>query len=233
MNILVTGSSGGIGRAVCERFLSLGHTVYGLDLAPAALTHPQYRHFQTDIRESSALPELPAVGVLFNNAGAQNSGDDIGHNLRGTINVTEKYIRDNPSLRSVLFNASASAVSGQEFPEYAASKAGLLGYMKNVAIRVAPRGATCNALSLGGVYTPLNDPVVNDPESWRQIMDVTPLKKWMTAEEVADWVVFLTLTNRSMSGQNLLIDNGEHDLIPTFVWPKTDGDPLNRKETKP
>ena len=38
MNIVVTGSSGGIGRAVCERFLSLGHTVYGLDLAPAALT---------------------------------------------------------------------------------------------------------------------------------------------------------------------------------------------------
>ncbi len=219
MNIVVTGSSGGIGTAVCRRFLSLGHTVYGLDLAPSVLTHSRYFHFQTDIREASSLPEIPEVGVLFNNAGVQNSGDDIGHNLRGSINVTEKYIRDNPALRSVLFNASASAVSGQEFPEYAASKAGLLGYMKNVAIRVAPQGATCNALSLGGLYTPLNDPVVNDPGLWRQIMDVTPLNKWMTAEEVADWVVFLTLTNRSMSGQNLLIDNGEFALNPTFVWP--------------
>ena len=44
-----------------------------------------------------------------------------------------------------------------------------------------------------------------------------------TAEEAADWVIFLTLTNRSMSGQNLLIDNGEQDLIPRFVWPETDG----------
>jgi 3-oxoacyl-[acyl-carrier protein] reductase len=49
-------------------------------------------------------------------------------------------------------------------------------------------------------------------------MNVTPLKKWITTDEAADWVLFLTLTNRSMSGQNLLIDNGEHDLIPTFVW---------------
>ncbi len=226
MNIVVTGAAGGIGKVVCERFLSLGHTVYGLDLAPAAVSHPNYIHYRADIRDAEALPEIPDVAVLFNNAGAQNSGDDIGHNLRGAINVTEKYIRDNPALRSVLFNASASAVTGQEFPEYAAAKAGLLGYMKNVAIRVAPLGATCNAISPGGVFTPLNDPVVNDPESWRRIMDVTPLKKWMTAEEAADWVIFLTLTNRSMSGQNLLIDNGENDLIPRFVWPGSEGDPL-------
>ena len=55
-------------------------------------------------------------------------------------------------------------------------------------------------------------------------MEVTPLKKWMTPDEVADWVLFLTLQNRSMSGQNLLIDNGEQDLNPRFVWPTgTDG----------
>ena len=42
----------------------------------------------------------------------------------------------------------------------------------------------------------------------------------MTPAEVADWAVFLTVVNRSMSGQNLLIDNGEHDLNPTFVWPQ-------------
>ena len=218
MNILITGASGGIGSAVAERFLSLGHGVYGIDLVPAAVSHENYVHFIADIRDAAALPELADVAVIFNNAGAQNSGDDIGHNLKGAVNVTEKYIRDNPALRSVLFNASASALTGQEFPEYAAAKAGLLGYMRNVAIRVAP-GATCNALCLGGVYTKLNDPVVNDPRSWERIMAVTPLKKWTTPEEVADWVVFLTLTNRSMSGQALLIDNGERDLNDRFVWP--------------
>lgn len=220
MNIVVTGAAGGIGSAVCRRFLERGHTVYGIDLAPAAVSHRNYRHFQADIRDVRALPELEDVHVLFNNAGAQNSGDDLGNNLTGAINVTEKYIKENPALRAVLFNASASAVSGQEFPLYAAAKAGLLGYMKNVAIRVAKTGATCNAISLGGVHTPLNDPVQNDPACWERIMDVTPLKKWMTADEVADWVLFLTLNNRSMSGQNLLIDNGEHDLNDTFVWPE-------------
>lgn len=219
MRIIVTGSSGGIGSAVSERFLSLGHTVYGIDVSPAVITHPNYVHYTVDIRDTQALPALTDADILFNNAGLQNSGDDIANNLTATVKLTEKYIASCP-LRSVLFNASASAVSGQEFPEYAASKAGLLGYMKNVAIRLAPRGATVNAISLGGVYTPLNDPVVSDPACWERIMAVTPLKKWMTADEAADWVIFLTLTNRSMSGQNLIIDNGEMELNPTFVWPE-------------
>lgn len=218
MKIIVTGSSGGIGAAVSERYLRLGHTVYGMDIRPAVMSHPQYIHFQTDIRDAAALPEIADAEVLFNNAGWQNSADDIANNLSATVKLTEKYLASCP-LKSVLFNASAAAVSGQEFPEYAASKAGLLGYMRNVAIRLAPQGATVNAISLGGVLTPLNDPVVNDPACWERIMAVTPLKKWMTADEVADWVVFLTLTNRSMSGQNLVIDNGEMHLNPTFVWP--------------
>ena len=218
MNILITGASGGIGRAATKRFLALGHQVFGIDLLPATVSAPEYRHYIADIRDAASLPRIDDIGVIFNNAGTQNSDDDIGNNLTGAINVTEKYI--NPSLRSVLFNASASAVTGQEFPVYAAAKAGLLGYMKNTAIRLAPQGVTCNAISLGGVYTPLNDPVVNDPDSWDKIMAVTPLKKWMTTDEVADWVVFLTLTNRSMSGQNLLIDNGEADLNARFIWPE-------------
>ena len=220
MKIIITGASGGIGAACVKRFLSLGHTVYGLDVAPAAVEAPQYAHYRVDLRDAAALPEIEDAAVLFSNAGMQNSDDDIGNNLQSAINVTEKYIRGNPALRSVLFNASASGITGQEFPVYVAAKAGLIGYMKNVAIRLAPLGATCNAISLGGVATPLNAPVMNDADCWRRIMDVTPLKKWMSPEEVADWVVFLTLTNRSMSGQNLLIDNGEYDLNSTFVWPE-------------
>ncbi|MBP1588316.1 MAG: SDR family oxidoreductase [Clostridia bacterium] len=217
-SILITGSSGGIGAAVSRHFLALGCEVYGLDLLPQTVTHPLYRHFICDIRDADSLPDIENVDVLFNNAGLQNSPDDIDNNLRGTVNVTEKYVAS-PRLRSVLFNASASSVTGQEYPLYAASKAGVVGYMKNLAIRLAPRGITVNAVSFGGVITPLNDPVMNDPASWEKIMAVTPLKKWTTVEEVAQWVEFLTTVNQSMSGQNLLIDNGEHDLNGTFVWP--------------
>ncbi len=231
MNILITGASGGIGTAVAERFLKSGHIVFGLDLRPASLQHPNYTHYIADIRREAELPRIPDPEILFINAGVQNSGDDIEVNLKGAIRVTEHYVRNNRALRAVLFNASASAVSGQEFPVYAASKAGLLGYMRNLAIRLAPRQIPCNALCLGGVRTPLNDPVVRDPELWNRIMAVTPMKKWTDVEEVADWVEFLTVKNRSMSGEEILIDNGEYRLRSTFVWPaETDIVRMNPEE---
>ena len=220
MNILITGASGGIGSAVARRFLEGGHRVFGIDREPASFTHPNYAHFIADIREEASYPAIPNPEILFLNAGVQNSEDDIDVNLKGTIRVTEHYLRGNDALRSVLFNASASAVSGQEFPVYTASKAGMLGYMKHLAIRLAPRKIPCNAICLGGVYSPLNDPVVHDPALWEQIMQVTPMEKWTDLEEVADWVEFLTVKNRSMSGESLLIDNGEYQLRATFVWPE-------------
>ncbi len=219
MRTIITGTSRGIGRSAALRFLALGHEVHGIDVNASAIEHPLYTHHIADVRKEEALPDIGGVEVLFNNAGVQQDGEDIDTNLKGAINVTEKYIRDNPALKSILFNASASSVSGQEFPRYVASKAGLVGYMRNVAIRTAPMGVTCNAISLGGVLTDSNDAVMADPALWKAIMDVTPMKKWTTLEEVCDWVVFLTTVNRSMSGQNLLIDNGEKDLNPTFVWP--------------
>ena len=221
MRVLITGSSRGIGQESAIKFIHEGHDVIGLDLLPSSIDNEHYTHYVCDISKSEQLPELGDVDIIFNNAGKQNCEDDITNNLKGTINVTNKYAFHS-GIKSVLFNASSSAHTGFEFDEYCASKAGIIGYMKHVAWKLAKYGATCNSISFGGVSSPLNKEVEDNPILWKQIMEVTPLKKWVSLKEAADWVYFLTINNKSMSGQDVLIDNGEKDLNCTFVWPDFD-----------
>lgn len=217
MKVLITGSSKGIGEAVAKMFLAKGYEVIGIDLLPSSINDKNYIHYIADVSKKNTLPNIDDIEIIFNNAGKQND-HDIANNLVGAMNVTEKYAFQD-KIKSVLFNASASARSGFEFPEYVASKAGVVGYMKNVAIRLAIYGATANSISLGGVLTDSNAPVMDNEESWNEIMAATPLKKWATLNEVCDWVYFLTVVNKSASGQDILIDNGEYNLNSTFVWP--------------
>ncbi len=214
MKALITGTSNGIGKAIAERFISGGFDVVGIDILPATVAHKRYTHIVADVTKD--LPDISGVNILVNNAGVQNGGADIEVNLKGAIRVTEKYAFT-PDIKSVLFIASASASTGAEFPEYAASKGGVVAYMKNVASRVAKFGATANSLSPGGVLTKSNSHVTDDPELWSKIMEVTPLKKWATEEEIAEWAFFIAAVNKSMTAQDILVDNGEASDF-TFVW---------------
>lgn len=215
MKVIVTGTGRGIGRAIAMKFLSSGHDVTGIDVNPSTIDDERYTHVITDISEGE-LPEIGDVEILINNAGVQDTGRDIDVNLKGTIRVTEKYAFNN-GIKSVLFIASASASTGAEFPEYVASKGGVVSYMKNVALRLAGQGVTVNSLSPGGVLTPLNARVIDDGKKWSKIMALTPLRKWASAEEIAEWAYFLTVINKSMTAQDLLIDNGEAARAE-FIW---------------
>lgn len=221
MKVLITGSSNGIGKETAELFLGTGHQVVGLDMAETSIVDPNYIHIRADISKKESLPEIGEVEILINCAGVQSEDSgyrDIDVNLKGTINVTEKYAFQR-AIKSVLIVASASAHTGAEFPAYSASKGGLLAYTRNVAIRLAKYGATCNSISPGGVRTDLNKPVMDDPDLWKRIMDVTPLKKWAEPQEIAQWCYFLTTINQSCTGQDIIIDNGETHLNSSFVWP--------------
>ena len=215
MKVLVTGSSQGIGKAIAEHFLEKGHSVIGIDRQAPAISHESYTHFVCDVRDYEALPCIDGVEILINNAGTQNEAD-IDINLKALIHITEKYGVQS-GIRSVLNIGSASAHTGAEFPEYCASKGGVLAYTKNVAMRVAKWGATCNSLDPGGVMTPLNECVMNDASLWAQIMDETPLKRWATPEEIAEWAYFLTVTNKFCTGQSILVDGGEA-INYNFIW---------------
>lgn len=215
MKVLITGTSQGIGKAIAELFLEKGHSVIGIDRQDSGIEKENYTHFQCDIRDKEKLPDLQGINILINNAGTQNE-HDIDINLKALIQVTEKYgIQE--QIRSILNIGSASAHTGSEFPEYCASKGGVIAYTKNTALRVAPFGATCNSLDPGGVLTPLNACVIDDETLWAQIMGETPLKRWATTEEIAQWAYFLTVTNTFCTGQSIVVDGGE-SINFHFVW---------------
>lgn len=216
MVILITGASGGIGKATVEEFIKNGHEVHGIDIADFGDCGGAYTHHIADVCDPETFPEGIEPEVVINCAGVQDSGRDIEVNLMGAINITEKYAIDNPNIVSVVNVGSASAHTGSEFPEYAASKGGLATYTKNVAIRLAPN-ATCNSIDPGGVVTDLNRHVMDDPDLWGQIMELTPLKRWAQPEEIAEWIYFVAINNRFMTGQNLLIDGGEAG-NSKFIW---------------
>ena len=215
MKVLITGTSQGIGKAIAELFLQKDHCVVGIDRQEASLAHECYSHIQADVRDE--LPEIEGVEILVNNAGTQNEAD-IDINLKSLIKITERY-GIQPCIKSILSVGSASGHTGSEFPEYCASKGGVIAYTKNVALRVSQYGATCNSLDPGGVLTPLNDCVVDDPVLWKQIMDETPLKRWATVEEIAAWAYFLTVENRFCTGQSIVVDGGE-SINSRFIWPE-------------
>ena len=215
MKVLITGTSQGIGKGIAQKFLDNGFLVIGIDRLDSSINHANYTHDKCDIRDYDKLPDIKDINILINNAGTQNE-DDININLKALIHITEKYgIQDN--IKSILNIGSASAHTGSEFPEYCASKGGVLAYTKNVAIRIAKFNATCNSLDPGGVLTPLNDCVINDKELWEQIMNETPLRRWATVNEIADWAYFLTVVNTFCTGQNILVDGGE-SINYKFIW---------------
>ena len=217
MNVLVTGSARGIGKAIAERFLKENFSVIGIDRNDSTINNKNYTHFVCDVRDYDNLPNLNDVNILINNAGTQNE-DDININLKSLIHITERYgVQE--KITSILNIGSASAHTGAEFPEYCASKGGVLAYTKNVAMRVAKYNATCNSLDPGGVITPINDCVINDKKLWEEIMNETPLKRWATPEEIAEWAYFLTVTNSFCTGQSIVVDGGE-SINYNFVWKK-------------
>ena len=222
--VVITGTHQGIGLECAEYFLKHGYIVHGIDIQHCYLASKdtwkgKYYHHLHNVKDSSGWPQIEGVNILINNAGTQDD-DAVEVNLIGTINATEHYGLQN-SIRSICNLASVSAHNGAEFGRYVASKGGVVSYTKWTAKEIAKYGATCNSLSFGGVFTPLNDSVIEDDSSWDQIMSMTPLKKWMDPEECAEWIYFLTVVNKSCTAQDIIVDNGEF-YNHTFVWKEED-----------
>lgn len=214
MKIVISGTSSGIGKAIALKFLKEGHDVIGIDIAPSAIGDAHYTHAQVSVVDG-ALPNVDPDIVIVSH-GVQEEENAISVNLEGAIRLFKTY-EESKNLKSVLFIASSSARSGAEFPLYSASKGGLVTYMKNAATRLASSGVTVNAISPGAVITPANDHILKDEKKKQAVANESLLKKWATAEEIAEWAYFITVINKSMTGEDVLVDNGEW-LKSNFIW---------------
>ena len=223
--VIISGTSRGIGKAVAELFASvrdnhnnLMYDVFGIDKNPVEsefLTYaPNYHHYIADV--SDTLPDIEFPEIVIANAGTQEDADSIDVNLVGLINFCEAYA-DQPCIQAVCTVASASAHSGAEFPRYTASKGGVVAYTKNLALRVAKYGAVCNSISPGGVYTPINEHIVQDNNKLDAVLNEAILHRWASAEEIAQWIYFITAVNKSATAQDFLVDNGEM-ANSNFIW---------------
>jgi NAD(P)-dependent dehydrogenase (short-subunit alcohol dehydrogenase family) len=92
---------------------------------------------------------------------------------------------------------------------YSASKAGVLGMSKRLAVELAPYNITVNCVSPGIMRTPLTEKAVSEEDTYRQIIDSVPLGRLGSPEDLDGLVVYLASVSSSfLTGQDIIIDGG-------------------------
>lgn len=234
---VVTGGSMGIGREIVKTLAEAGFNVvfnYIGDSQMANETISSLSGFNIEAYEvdvtnpeavkdfaDSVIKKYGGIDVLVNNAGIaidklflRMTLDDwkkvIDVNLTGSFLVTSAFTRY--LLRSkagrIIFMSSVIAFKGNVGQtNYAASKAGLIGFMKSLAKEIAPKGVTCNAILPGAVGT---DMVNNLKDEWQeQLKSNIPLKRFAKPSEIAKLVLYLAGEDASyITGQTFTIDGG-------------------------
>lgn len=178
---------------------------------------------ETAVNEAvkQALATFGKIDILVNNAGItrdkllmQMSAEDfdsvISVNLKGTFNITKALIRQfvkNRSGRIINISSVVGLMGNAGQANYAASKAGVIGFTKSVAKEYAARGITCNAIAPGYIETDMTDAMPE--EAKKSMLEAIPAKRGGTPEDVADLAVFLASDMSSyITGETIRVDGG-------------------------
>jgi 3-oxoacyl-[acyl-carrier protein] reductase len=227
---LVTGGSRGIGRAIALELGRAGASVVlsyrsGREEAEAVAAEIGGRAVEADVSDASSAKALVEaagdVDVLVNNAGLTRDGvlarmsDDDWHEVIET-NLSSVFYTCRAAARPMMKRRGGAIVNissivglrgnwGQT--NYAASKAGIIGFTKSLARELGSRNVRANAVVPGYVRTRLTDVIPED--ATKTMLEATPLGRLGEPEEVAGAVRFLCADEAAfVTGAVLLVDGG-------------------------
>ena len=227
---LVTGASRGIGRAVAVELAGAGASVVvgyrsGREEAEALAQEIGGRAVQADVSEPADAARLVGeagdLDILVNNAGltrdgvlARMSDDDwrvvLETNLSAVFYTCRAVTRGMMKRRagSIVNMSSIVGIHGNwGQANYAASKAGIIGFTKSLAQELGSRGVRANVVAPGYVKTQLTDVIPEDARA--KMLDLTPLGRLGDPEDVAGAVRFLCSDEAAfITGVVLLVDGG-------------------------
>ena len=239
---IVTGAAMGIGARIAELLLAAGTTVVAGDIAYDTLEQRfsgtgGVHICRTDVRRradcealaSAAIDQHGRVDILVNNAGITrrallaDTTDELWNEVLQTNLASAFYMARTvvPSMQArgggaIVNIASINAIRGNlELTAYGASKGGMTGMTRVMAMELAPDNIRVNALCPGTVDTPMNDEyldAVDDPEATTEMLVAKhPLGRIATADDVAWAALFLASDRASfITGVSLPIDGGRH-----------------------
>jgi 3-oxoacyl-[acyl-carrier protein] reductase len=226
---IITGASRGIGKGIAEVFAKHGANVaFALEneLNALGIKAKGYQSNAADFNEAQTMvdavvAEFGTVDILINNAGITKDNllmrmseadfdKVIDVNLKSVFNMTKAIQRTFLKKRSgsIINMSSVVGVKGNAGQtNYAASKAGVIGFTKSVALELGSRNIRCNAIAPGFIETEMTAKLNADVvQGWR---DGIPLKRGGTTEDVANACLFLASDMSSyISGQVLNVCGG-------------------------
>ena len=170
---------------------------------------------------ASVLNDFGRIDVVVNNAGItrdnllmrmseEHFDEVIRTNLKSVFNITKAVQKSMLKERkgSIINISSVVGVKGNAGQaNYAASKAGIIGFTKSIALELGSRNIRCNAIAPGFIETEMTS--VLNPDVVKQWREAIPLKRGGTPEDVANLVVFLASDMSSyITGQVINVDGG-------------------------